>query len=382
MVQRFVQFAVALSCLAIPSAASAAVTIGSVSGTPSSGCRSGEFDCTYTMLDGSLVAPADGVIVRYSVHHGPQGSNIPAFGLRILQGSGSPFTSRVATGTDLPRNRGDAVETFTFTDSAGRPNGSPIAAGERIGLYSSAPELAVLTAGTSAGEAAGNVGNGSGTFTTRPGFNLLLQAVIEPDANHNGFGDETQEPGGGGGGLPTPVAGRTGNASVVSGTVLVRVPGSNRFVSLTQATAVPVGSQLDTTRGTLKLTVALRRSGGTAAARLSGGRFRFTQPLRSGSGVLPTDLALKGGDFSGCPRSGRASGARRRAIRYLEAKATGRFNVIGKNSSGVERGTTWTTTDTCAGTLTAVTAGSVAVRDFARHKTIIVRAGKSYLATG
>ncbi len=44
------------------------------------------------------------------------------------------------------------------------------------------------------------------------------------------------------------------------------------------------------------------------------------------------------------------------------------------------RGTKWTTTDRCDGTLTTVTRGKVAVRDFRRKKTIIVKAGKSYLA--
>src|SRR5581483_11281491 len=86
----------------------------------------------------------------------------------------------------------------------------------------------------------------------------------------------------GGGAPPPPVAGKTGDATVVSGTVLVRRPGTSRFVKLTAATAIPVGSQLDTKRGTLKLTVALRKSGGTGTAQLSGGRFLFKQ--KSGSG--------------------------------------------------------------------------------------------------
>ncbi len=182
------------------------------------------------------------------------------------------------------------------------------------------------------------------------------------------------------GALPAPVAGSTGNAAVVSGTVLVQLPGTGKFVKLTDATAIPVGSQLDTKRGTLKLTVALRSTGKTASARLSGGRFLFGQ--KPGSGLLRTDLTLKGGSFGSCPKRGRASGARRRTIRFLTAKASGKFNVIGKNSSGVERGTTWTTRDTCDGTLTSVKTGSVSVRDFAKRKTVIVRAGKSYLATG
>ena len=225
------------------------------------------------------------------------------------------------------------------------------------------------------------------------------------------------------GGGAAPVAGKTGNASVVSGTVLVKLPGAGKFVPLTAATAVPVGSELDTTRGTLKLTVALRRSSGTGSANLSGGRFRFTQPLKGGvsvdevcrrsgvakttiyrhwpsresllldtcsqlstrppvpdTGKLRTDLSLKGGSFKGCPRPGKGGSARRRTIRYLNAKAMGKFNVIGRHSAGVERGTTWTTKDTCTATTTSVKAGSVAVRDFARRKTIILRAGRTYVA--
>jgi hypothetical protein len=44
------------------------------------------------------------------------------------------------------------------------------------------------------------------------------------------------------------------------------------------------------------------------------------------------------------------------------------------------RGTRWTTVDRCDGTLTRVSRGRVAVRDFRRKRTIVVRAGKSYLA--
>jgi streptogramin lyase len=182
----------------------------------------------------------------------------------------------------------------------------------------------------------------------------------------------------GGAALPPPVPGTSGNASVVKGTVLVRVPGSDQFVQLKDATAIPVGSQLDTRRGTLKLTTALRSTGATGTAQLSGGRFLFGQ--KTATGLLRTDLSLKGGSFKGCPRPGKGGSARRRTIRYLKAKATGKFNVIGRHSSGVERGTTWTTKDTCTTTTTSVTAGSVAVRDFARRKTVIVRAGKTYVA--
>ena len=45
------------------------------------------------------------------------------------------------------------------------------------------------------------------------------------------------------------------------------------------------------------------------------------------------------------------------------------------------RGTTWTVEDRCDGTLTSVKRGTVVVRDFRLKKNVIVKAGKSYLAT-
>jgi hypothetical protein len=44
------------------------------------------------------------------------------------------------------------------------------------------------------------------------------------------------------------------------------------------------------------------------------------------------------------------------------------------------RGTSWYTEDRCDGTLTRVSQGSVSVRDLVNDRTVIVRAGHSYLA--
>jgi hypothetical protein len=44
------------------------------------------------------------------------------------------------------------------------------------------------------------------------------------------------------------------------------------------------------------------------------------------------------------------------------------------------RGTIWEVIDRCDGTLTKVRRGKVAVRDFRLRRTVLVRAGKSYLA--
>ena len=71
----------------------------------------------------------------------------------------------------------------------------------------------------------------------------------------------------------------------------------------------------------------------------------------------------------------------RRRIRGLRGRAGGgRFRARGRYSSATVRGTDWTVTDRCDGTLTMVRRGRVAVRDFKRRKNVSVRAGKSYLA--
>jgi archaeosine-15-forming tRNA-guanine transglycosylase len=58
----------------------------------------------------------------------------------------------------------------------------------------------------------------------------------------------------------------------------------------------------------------------------------------------------------------------------------GSFRTHGRHSQATVRGTRWLTVDRCDGTLTRVTDGAVSVRDQVRHRTVVVRAGHSYLA--
>jgi ferric-dicitrate binding protein FerR (iron transport regulator) len=58
----------------------------------------------------------------------------------------------------------------------------------------------------------------------------------------------------------------------------------------------------------------------------------------------------------------------------------GRFRTRGSNSVATVRGTAWYVEDRCDGTLTRVSKGSVSVRDLHRQRTVVVKAGKSYLA--
>jgi hypothetical protein len=93
-------------------------------------------------------------------------------------------------------------------------------------------------------------------------------------------------------------------------------------------------------------------------------------------------LRLLGGDFSSCSSSAlRAlAGTKPKPKRSLWARGKGHYRTIGNVSSATVSGTYWLTQDTCAGTLTKVLVGVVAVRDFTTNKTIFVKAGHSYLA--
>ncbi len=159
-----------------------------------------------------------------------------------------------------------------------------------------------------------------------------------------------------------------------------------RFTPLAQPREIPIGSQIDSRKGRARITSSSNSSDGIQESDFFGGVFQVLQSRRRSSRGL-TDLVLKGGSFRSCRkrRSKKAGVSRRRrlsrrTVRRLRANAKGRFRTRGRHSSATVRGTLFTVTDRCDGTLTKVKRGRVAVRDFRRKKTIIVRAGKSYLA--
>ena len=122
---------------------------------------------------------------------------------------------------------------------------------------------------------------------------------------------------------------------------------------------------------------------------MKAGVFQVLQSRKRSAGGL-SELRLKGSSFRSCGRSTRAArdstrartSARRsrRTIRRLRGNGSGRFRTRGRYSSATVRGTDWTVSDRCDGTLTKVKRAAVTVRDFRRRKAVRVRAGKSYLA--
>ena len=196
--------------------------------------------------------------------------------------------------------------------------------------------------------------------------------------------------------LPNPGLGVDVNVQALRGEVLIGVRGAAAgrggarasqkgltFVPLSQVRQIPVGSILDTRKGSVRVQSARDSRGTRQNGDFARGLFQVLQSRkRSAKGL--TEVRLKGSSFASCKtrsRKGRgATTSASRRIRRLSANTRGRFRTRGRQSSATVRGTKWTTTDRCDGTLTQVTRGKVAVRDFRRKKTIVVKAGKSYLA--
>jgi hypothetical protein len=177
--------------------------------------------------------------------------------------------------------------------------------------------------------------------------------------------------------LPPPVAGKKVNLKLLSGIVLYKPPGSKKFLKLTEDVQVPVGTTLDTLKGRVSITAASDLKGGTNKSWFYSGVFKVTQALAA---KPVTELALAGAKPSCKAKKSASAAAKKPKSRKLWGDGSGQFRTRGQFSSATVRGTKWVVIDRCDGTLTRVVRGVVAVRDFARRKTIILRAGKQYLA--
>jgi hypothetical protein len=142
---------------------------------------------------------------------------------------------------------------------------------------------------------------------------------------------------------------------------------------------MPVGSVIDARKGAVALDAALPGVGAETGT-FSGARFVVHQDTRR----KLTELRLTGGDFGKCADRTLAAagkGKKKIVVRSLwGADHGGHFRTHGHNSVATVRGTHWLTEDRCDGTLTKVTQGAVTVHDRRAHRTVVVRAGHSYLA--
>jgi hypothetical protein len=167
-------------------------------------------------------------------------------------------------------------------------------------------------------------------------------------------------------------------AGAVSGTIRIKLK-NGKFRTLGPNESIPLGSTVDATKGKVKLTSAAGPGGKVQSGVFYQGAFVITQTR----GARPvTQLALSG-TLSCGKRSGRkpaSTSARKKKVRRLWGDGKGRFRTKGRHGAATVRGTKWLTEDRCDGTLVRVKRGVVAVKDFAKKKTVIVKKGKSYLA--
>jgi hypothetical protein len=175
-------------------------------------------------------------------------------------------------------------------------------------------------------------------------------------------------------GVPPPALGKAVNARVVSGEVLVQLPGSKSFTRVTAESQIPVGATVDARKGRVRIVTALP-NGRTQQADFYQGVFRVTQ-MKSGLATM----VLAAGAFGACGKARRgASAAKAKEIRRLWAAGKGRFATKGRYASATIRGTTWLTSDRCDGTLIRVTQGQITVRRIKGRGVVVLRRGQSLL---
>jgi PKD repeat protein len=281
-----------------------------------------------------------------------------------------PFTTANAsyyTSADVTVGSGGSVISLTPTPDSGSV---PLSVSFRAELDLSGPvtswEMVFGDGETRQGTGAPPHFSGH-TFKKGGDFNVLF---IVNQSGGRRFMTLTPISAGGGGTLPAPKGTKTG-------TVLVNGKPYD-------GGTIPFNSNVDVTNGSITLTTTggkmkLFGEGGATAA--------FLLQKGSDKGKPIFLLKLTGGDFSKCPKrktSGvsASSATKKKPVRSLWGDGKGKFQTKGRFSSATVRGTKWLTADQCDGTLTQVARGVVEVKDVKLKKTVSVKAGKSYFATG
>lgn len=175
---------------------------------------------------------------------------------------------------------------------------------------------------------------------------------------------------------PAPVLGGTEIAKLVSGKVTARARGTRKFVAVGASTALPDGSEFDSTHGRVSIAAATPR-GAVQSAEVSGGLFVVHQ-TRGGAGETRFTLSqpLAGCRRARTARGGHAHGPTSRHIWVTERG--GAWGTNGRYVSTSAAGTRWLTLDECSRSVVEVAAGSVTVRDVLGKRTRTLAAGHSY----
>lgn len=181
-----------------------------------------------------------------------------------------------------------------------------------------------------------------------------------------------------------PKLGKTVVLQTKNGKIKIKKPGDG-YVELGADGQLPVGTIVDARFGRVLLTSAADASGATQTGEFWGGMFRIDQAAAN-RGL--TDLVLTGGNFKKACKPARRTARRAATTAARKSKPVrrlwgsdkkGKFRTRGRDSVATVRGTKWLTEDFCAGTVTKVVEGAVDVTDLRTKRTVLVKAGRSYL---
>src|SRR3954470_12576818 len=171
--------------------ASAATTLGSVSPSAANSCTAGYVYVNYQSAGPSYVTQGPGVVTGFTVSGGGNaGKKVELFLLRETTGGADPWTVKAKSA--IFTLAGNATETFSGLHLKAAKDDS-IALGAVDALSN------CYGPATSADNAVAAYGTGSsegGTATPTAGLygmRVNVSATLEPDADGDGFGDETQD---------------------------------------------------------------------------------------------------------------------------------------------------------------------------------------------
>jgi hypothetical protein len=325
-----------------------------------------------------------------------------ALGLTPAAASAPQGTPQAASATVTRDGSPLAGQTVSFTVSGANStsatavtDGNGVASFSYVGAKAGADTVTACVDANgngTCGDAGDAVGSARRVFTPDADRDGRVDSADNCPANANGDQADADADGIGNAcdtsnGAAAPVLGSTATARVISGTVLIQRNG--RFVPLKGAETIPMGSTLDTTKGTVEVATASGVKGATGAARtqkatLADAIFAVRQKrAKEAKKGVAADIVLKGQAFpKACtPTKKKPSTPKKRTVfRSLKGLAVGYWRTVARGSVMTVNNASWTTQDRCDGTLTKVTKGSASIRDASKKKTVRVKAGKSYLA--
>lgn len=171
-----------------------------------------------------------------------------------------------------------------------------------------------------------------------------------------------------------PQFGMSAEIVPTTGHVMIKRRGSHGFRRLKTVSSLRFGSTVDARGGRVQV-IAATHGHGFESGHFYAGSFHLTQ---NRSGYVQAALTGR----PNCPAQPLSLTARiaSGSAPHLWGHVKGHYRTRGSYGSASVRGTIWFTENRCTGTYFHVVRGVLFIRDFTRHKNVILRAGHSYLA--